>query len=421
MIMRMWHGVTPRQRSDDYLQFLMRTGVPDYRATPGNRGVYVLRRHDGERAEFLLLTLWDSVAAIRDFAGPDIERARYYPEDPGYLLELEPGVEHYEVLHTEFPKQPAARTSGDVTPSGRPPKLAVIGVPSNAGARRTGQERAPSALRDAGVIEQLAANGIEVADLGDLPQVVAKPDTTNPKRQNIELVRAVAGQVAEQVARAAGGGARPVVLGGDCTIELGVCAGLIERYPRLGLIYFDGDLDLNTPEDTPTGIFDGMVMAHLIGRGAKELSHAGPRYPLMPEETIVLFGYNPDAGYIDPGEFLRLEECAMVRVPRSEVSGRAAQAAEEAVAKLQDRVDGFVVHFDVDVIDGTDFPAVDIPHDRGLDFDEAMDALAVFARHPKFAALTITEFNADDDPDGVCARRLAEGLAGALAGSGTDS
>ena len=64
-------------------------------------------------------------------------------------------------------------------------------------------------------------------------------------------------------------------------------------------MYLDGDLDLNTPDTTPSGIFDGMVMAHIIGKGVDSLSRIGPRYPLMAEENIALFGYNTEAGWID--------------------------------------------------------------------------------------------------------------------------
>lgn len=98
MIARTWHGVTPSAQADEYLDYLNRTGVPDYQATPGNRGVYVLRRLEGDRAHFLLISLWDSYDAIRRFAGEDFEKAVYYPEDTAYLLELEPTVTHYEVL-----------------------------------------------------------------------------------------------------------------------------------------------------------------------------------------------------------------------------------------------------------------------------------------------------------------------------------
>ena len=98
MIARIWHGVTAAARFDEYLDYLNRTGVPDYRATEGNRGVYVLRRIEGDRAHFLTLTFWDSIEDVKRFAGPDPSRAKYYPEDEEFLLAFEPTVEHYEVV-----------------------------------------------------------------------------------------------------------------------------------------------------------------------------------------------------------------------------------------------------------------------------------------------------------------------------------
>lgn len=98
MIARLWHGAVPADRSDAYLRYLEKTGVPGSRATPGNRGVYVLRRAEGEAAHFLSVSLWESLDAIRAFAGADVEKARYYPEDLDDLLELEPAVTHYEVV-----------------------------------------------------------------------------------------------------------------------------------------------------------------------------------------------------------------------------------------------------------------------------------------------------------------------------------
>lgn len=98
MIARIWHGVTPREKADEYVEYVSKTGIQELEATPGNKGVYFLRRLSGERAEFLVLSLWDSIEAIRAFAGEEIEKARYYPEDKDYLVELEPGVAHYEVM-----------------------------------------------------------------------------------------------------------------------------------------------------------------------------------------------------------------------------------------------------------------------------------------------------------------------------------
>jgi len=98
MIARTWHGMTPASKADEYIDYLNKTGVPEYRATQGNLGVYLLRRIEGNVAHFLLLTLWESEEAIKRFAGSDIEKAKYYPEDKQFLLELEPTVTHYEVF-----------------------------------------------------------------------------------------------------------------------------------------------------------------------------------------------------------------------------------------------------------------------------------------------------------------------------------
>jgi heme-degrading monooxygenase HmoA len=100
MIARFWHGMVPASKGDAYHDLLMRTGVPDYRATPGNRGVTIFRRDDGDVTHFYLMTYWESMDAVRAFAGDDPERARYYPEDHDFLLEFEPTVTHYEVAYS---------------------------------------------------------------------------------------------------------------------------------------------------------------------------------------------------------------------------------------------------------------------------------------------------------------------------------
>jgi len=98
MIARMWHGVTAAERADEYLDYLNETGVPDYRETEGNRGVYVLRRIEDDRAHFLTVSFWGSIEEVKAFAGQDPEKARYYPEDEEFLLEFEPQVKHYDVV-----------------------------------------------------------------------------------------------------------------------------------------------------------------------------------------------------------------------------------------------------------------------------------------------------------------------------------
>ena len=98
MIARIWHGEVVPEKADEYLDYLNRTGVPDYRATEGNRGLYVLRRIEEDRAHFLTVSFWESMQKVENFAGADPGRARYYPEDGRFLLRFEPHVRHYEVV-----------------------------------------------------------------------------------------------------------------------------------------------------------------------------------------------------------------------------------------------------------------------------------------------------------------------------------
>ena len=98
MIARIWHGSTKSSDSQTYLDYLFTSGIPAYRATPGNKGAWVLRRTEGDVAHFITLSFWESRDAIVAFAGADIEVARYFGEDKKYLLDFEPNVAHYELF-----------------------------------------------------------------------------------------------------------------------------------------------------------------------------------------------------------------------------------------------------------------------------------------------------------------------------------
>ncbi|MGE5691076.1 MAG: antibiotic biosynthesis monooxygenase [Pseudomonadota bacterium] len=96
MIARTWRGWTRSEDADAYLEYLERTGARDSRATPGNRGFYVLRRTDGDRTEFVTMSLWESLDAVRGFAGDDLAVV-FYDEDDRFLVERERFVTHYEL------------------------------------------------------------------------------------------------------------------------------------------------------------------------------------------------------------------------------------------------------------------------------------------------------------------------------------
>ena len=97
MLVRMWHGMTRAADASEYLRFLEARAVPDYRSVPGNLGVQILHRLEGDHAHFLTVTWWESRAAIAAFAGEDIELAKYSPEDRRFLLHFERTVTHWEL------------------------------------------------------------------------------------------------------------------------------------------------------------------------------------------------------------------------------------------------------------------------------------------------------------------------------------
>ncbi len=112
MIARIWHGMVLKDKAPSYHQFLLKTGLSDYKLTSGNQGVFVLKRDKEEITHFYTLTFWDDLKSIEKFAGKDFIKARYYPEDKDFLLEFEKEVTHFDVL--EMPDFFAQHIAGNI-------------------------------------------------------------------------------------------------------------------------------------------------------------------------------------------------------------------------------------------------------------------------------------------------------------------
>ncbi len=97
IVVRIWHGRVPKDKAETYRDFLVRRAVPDYGSIRGNLGVEILMRENGDVVDFLILSYWESINAIKEFAGEDYEKAKYYDEDKDFLLEFEPNVRHYYI------------------------------------------------------------------------------------------------------------------------------------------------------------------------------------------------------------------------------------------------------------------------------------------------------------------------------------
>ncbi len=294
--------------------------------------------------------------------------------------------------------------------------VGIVGAPTSAGAFAPGQEKAPAALRAAGLVQWLLAAGMDVVDYGDVPGWRWQPDRQNPRLQNLPRVLHVARDVAQRVAEVRAHARRVLVLGGDCTVELGTVAGHLVNREKIGLIYFDMHADLNVPDGPPPGALDWMGVAHMLGipGSATQLSHMGPRYPLLRPEQVLLFAHRSDQA--TPGEVAAIREHSLTSIALEEVAKNPELSAGRALSLIEKHCDSILVHFDVDVIDFTDAPlSENTGRNIGLQQEAALRALTVFLEDPRVTALTVTELNPEHgEPDGMTVRTFARGLTAAL-------
>ncbi len=252
----------------------------------------------------------------------------------------------------------------------QPNKIALLGSPSSAAAMSLGHEGAPAALRKAGLVERLVSVGYQVTDLGDDPPQLYRPDEESPRARNLSRVLASVEALKPRVEAAVKSAALPLILSGDCSVALGVIAGVRRYFRHVGMIYMDCDADVNTPATTPSGCVDGMVVSHLTGRGAAELIRFWGEPPLVRDPDLVLFG----VARLDSAEEEFLRTAPLRRYLAADIQRKGAvSAAETAIERIHGNGNEFVLHFDVDVI--SDFQATNYPGTGGLSLDEVREAL----------------------------------------------
>jgi arginase len=294
--------------------------------------------------------------------------------------------------------------------------IGLIGAPTSAGAYAPGQEDAPAAVRDAGFVAALRDAGIEVADLGDTPRFRWRPDRASPLAMNAGAVRASALAVGDRVAAALDRGLLPVIVGGDCTTELGTVLGWQRRRDATRVVYFDPHPDLNTPETVPDGALDWMGMAHLLGQpGSRpELVDLGGRTPAFTPDDVLLLGYSAERATAAEREAIEHRDIRVI--PQAEVAADPAAATRGARDWAAER-GPFLVHLDADSIDFADLPlAENTDRNVGLSFDAVAGALDVLLAGSHLGALTITEINPHHgEPDGATLRTFLDRLVAALA------
>jgi len=278
--------------------------------------------------------------------------------------------------------------------------LSAIDAPLDCSGKGRGEELAPAALRAAGLVERLG-----VHDAGEADARI-RDDRRDPATGVIGAadIRRASAAIADGVRAIREAGRRPLVLGGDCTLLLGVFQALPTG---TGLWFVDGHADFYDGETSPTGEAADMELSILTGHGPHGLLESSER--LLDPAAVVLLGHRPDElgpdvalenGRVDP----RIHALTASEVRRQGAAGTGADAA----ARLADRPAW--LHLDLDVLDETALPAVSYPQPLGLDWDEVVAIARPLAAAPNLIGVSVADFNPDRDPAGEHARRVVEAL-----------
>jgi len=278
-------------------------------------------------------------------------------------------------------------------PSSRP--VHIIGVPLDLGAGRRGVDMGPSALRIAGLDDQIAALGFSVTDRGDIDSPT--PETKNPgdaTKKYIGEIARVCRALYECALESHEAGALPIVLGGDHSLGAGSVAATAARARRLGrpisLLWVDAHGDMNTPESSLSGNVHGMPLAALLGREPAELAGLGGFTPKVAADRTILIGIrNLDERERETVRASGVRVFTMKDIDRAGIAAVAEEALRIACAGSA------MVHvsFDLDACDPSIAPGVGTPVKGGLDYREAHTLMEMIADTGQLSALDLVEVN----------------------------
>jgi len=272
----------------------------------------------------------------------------------------------------------------------------VLGVPMDLGADRRGVDMGPSAIRYAGLADQLEAMGRACTDGGDID--VPRPEERDPDvgepatglAKFLTETQAVCADLADAVEETVADGEFPLVLGGDHSIAIGTAAGL-GRHREVGIVWFDAHGDFNTPATTPSGNVHGMSLAAILGTGEfadTDWAHTSG----VPEENVALVGLRD----LDDGERETIRDSDVTAYTMTDIDEcGVTTVVQEALGAATDGVDGLQVSLDLDWLDPSEAPGVGTPVRGGVSYREAHAALELVHRRAgdDLAALELVEVN----------------------------
>jgi arginase len=272
----------------------------------------------------------------------------------------------------------------------------VLGVPLDLGGGRRGVDMGPSAVRIAGLGEQLVAMGYQVVDHGDVPVPIPETRTArNPQKRYIREIARVCERVYQRTSRSLTAGAIPIVLGGDHSLAAGSVAASADVAASsggaVGLLWIDAHGDMNTPATTTSGNVHGMPLAALVGTEPAELARLGSdRVPKVRAEHVVLIGIRN----LDDGEKTRIRESGVHVFTMKDIDRDGiATVMERGLALAMQGTTALHVSFDLDVCEPSIAPGVGTPVKGGLNYREAHMVMEMIADTGRLTALDLVEIN----------------------------
>ena len=273
--------------------------------------------------------------------------------------------------------------------------VSVLGVPLDLGAGRRGTDMGPSAVRIAGLHDQIRRLGLGTEDLGDLEvPAVETLESRDPKAKFLPEIAKACRQAHELVLDALDRGRFPVVLGGDHSVAAGTISGVAHHFRKreesIGVLWVDAHGDMNTPKTTPSGNVHGMPLAAVLGHGPRELTRIGGFAPKVKPGRTVLMAVRD----VDPEERKFIAKSGVRVFTMSEIDEKGMRRClEEALPILTASTAGFHVSFDMDGIDPNYAPGVGTPVQGGLTYREAHLLAEMCARSGKLVSAEMMEVN----------------------------
>ena len=283
-------------------------------------------------------------------------------------------------------------------------RIALIGAPLCDGEREEGVEKAPGALRAAGLLESLRSLA-EVHDFGDLPLAAPIPDRKTGKLRNLENNLIGCQKIMKVITDSLRDDYFPLVIGGDCSLFPGAIAGVKAIHETARAIYFDGDTDFHTPETTTSGYLSGMDLATAVGRGPEQLRRIAARFPIIGEGEVLVLGARKNK--VDPLEMENLRHSSVPVVWFEELTE---QKVNNVVKGEIDASKPVYLHFDLDVIDSLCMPVLagaksGVHPSGGLSYAEAWTICKTLAKLP-LIGMEVTLYDPNLDTGGVFAMRI---------------